>query len=139
MANNNFNTKGFFEGAYFAPIALGEHQVTLGNVRAVIDENDRGDDTSYILANIAFENGRKISPRFYNIGAKIFCDQLRVQLDDNNDYETLDAYLKSLMGKTVKMWVSKRTYSAKDGAVKTTLQYDFNKPEDAEVVEDEIV
>jgi hypothetical protein len=141
MANNNFNTKEFFGGAYFAPIALGEHQVTLGKVRPIIEENDDGSDASYILANISFENGREITPRFYNIGAKIFCDQLRTQLEDNTDYKTLPAYLKSLEGKSVKMWVSKRTYSAKDGAVKTTLQYDFLKPDevDTNATEEEIV
>lgn len=141
MANNNFNTKEFFGGAYFAPIALGEHQVTLGKVRPIIEENDDGSDASYILANISFENGREITPRFYNIGAKIFCDQLRTQLEDNTDYKTLPAYLKSLEGKSVKMWVSKRTYSAKDGAVKTTLQYDFLKPDEVDnsTTEEEIV
>lgn len=128
MANNTFDTKGFFGSAYFAPIALGEHQVTLGRVRPIIDDNDDGSDASYIVANIAFENGREIAPRFYNIGAKIFCDQLRQQLEDNNDYKSLDAFLKSLSGKVVKMWVSKRTYNAKDGSVKTTLQYDFIEP-----------
>lgn len=129
MANNNsFNTKEFFGGAYFAPITLGEHQVTLGKVRAIEDSNDDGSDASYIVANISFENGREISPRFYSIGAKIFCDQLRQQLEDVSDYKTIAAYLKSLEGKSVKMWVSKRTYTAKDGAVKTTLQYDFTEP-----------
>ena len=141
MANNNFDTKGFFGSAYFAPIALGEHQVTLGRVRAVIEENDDGSDASYIVANIAFGNGREITPRFYNIGAKIFCDQLRQQLNDNNDYKSLDAFLKSLSGKSVKMYVSKRTYSAKDGSVKTTLQYDFIKPDEVtdETTNDEII
>jgi hypothetical protein len=129
MANNNsFNTKEFLGGAYFAPIALGEHQVTLGKVKAIIEENDDGNDASYIQANISFANGREITPRFYSIGAKIFCDQLRQQLEDATDYKTLQAYLKSLEGKVVKMWVSKRTYTAKDGAVKTTLQYDFLEP-----------
>lgn len=141
MANNNFNTSEFFKGAYFAPIALGEHQVTLGKIRTVIDESDNGNDASYILANITFENGREISPRFYSIGAKIFCDQLRQQLDDNTDYKTLSAYLKSLEGKSVKMWVSKRTYTAKDGAVKTTLQYDFIEPTEVsdDTAEEEII
>jgi hypothetical protein len=142
MANNNsFNTKEFFGSAYFAPITLGEHQITLGKVKAIIEENDNGDDASYISATIAFENGREITPRFYNIGAKIFCDQLRSQLDDNNDYKTLTAYLKSLEGKSVKMWVSKRTYTAKDGAVKTTLQYDFLEPTEVsnDASEDEII
>ena len=129
MANNNsFNTKEFFGSAYFAPIAIGKHQITLGKVRPVVEENDNGEDASYISATIVFENGREITPRFYNIGAKIFCDQMRTQLNDNNDYETLDAFLKSLEGKQVKTWVSRRTYTAKDGAVKTTLQYDFVEP-----------
>lgn len=134
MANNNtFNTKEFFGSAYFAPIALGEHQVTLGKVKPIIEENDNGADTSYISATIVFANGREITPRFYNIGAKIFCDQLRIQLEDTNDYKTLTAYLKSLEGKQVKMWVSKRTYTNKNDEVKSTLQYDFIEPaEDAE-------
>ena len=132
MANTNtFNTKEFFSGAYFAPIALGEHQVTLGRVKAITDTNDDGSDASYISATILFENGREITPRFYSIGAKIFCDQLRQQLEDVTDYKTLPAYLKSLEGKAVKVWVSKRTYTAKDGAVKTTLQYDFTEPTEA--------
>lgn len=141
MANNNFNTKEFLGSAYFAPIALGEHTVILGKVRPVIDENDDGSDASYIVANIAFENGREISPRFYNIGAKIFCDQLRQQTADNNDYKSLDAFLKSLSGKSVKMWVSKRTYTAKDGSVKTTLQYDFTEPDEVagETTDEEII
>ena len=131
MANNTFNTKEFLGGAYFAPIALGAHKVTLGTVRAIIDDNDDGSDASYIVADIVFENDRKISPRFYNIGAKIFCDQLRTQLQDDADYKDIASYLKSLKGKEVTMYVSKRTYTARDGAVKTTLQYDFLEPNEA--------
>ena len=137
--NNNFNTKGFLGGAYFAPIALGKHQVTFGTVRPIIEENDNGDDNSYIIAPIIFENGREISPRFYNIGAKIFCDQLRTQLNDTNDYENVDAFLKSLKGKKVNMWVSRRTYTAKNDAVKTTLQYDFTEPVENSETEEEII
>lgn len=141
MANNNFNTKDFLGGAYFAPIALGAHKVTLGNVRAIIDEDDDGSDASYIVADIVFENDRKISPRFYNIGAKIFCDQLRAQLQDDADYKDISAFLRSLKGKEVTMYVSKRTYTAKDGAVKTTLQYDFTEPNEAvtSTTEEEII
>lgn len=142
MANNTtFNTKEFFAGAYFAPIALGKHQVTLGKVKAITDTNDDGSDASYISATILFANGREITPRFYSIGAKIFCDQLRNQLNDETDYKTLNAYLKSLEGKSVNVWVSRRTYTARDGAVKTTLQYDFVEPTEtvADTTEEEIV
>ena len=133
MANNNFNTKEFFSSAYFAPITLGEHTVTLGRVRAVIEENE-GKDSSYILAPMTFSNGRKIDNRFYAIGAKIFCDQIRQQLEDATDYKKLPDFLRTLEGKEIKVWVSKRTYAATDGTPKTTLQYDFVAP--VEVAED---
>ena len=125
---NTFNTKEFFGGAYFAPITLGEHKVTLGRVRAVIDTKEDGSDASYILAPMSFSNGRTIDNRFYGIGAKIFCDQLRQQLNDATDYKKLPDYLKTLEGKEVNLWVSKRTYASADGTPKTTLQYDFVAP-----------
>ena len=128
---NNFNAKDFFGGAYFAPIALGEHKVTLGKVRAVIDTKEDGSDASYILAPMTFGNGRKIDNRFYNIGAKIFCDQLRQQLSDTTDYEKVSDFLKTLEDKTVDVWVSKRNFTIADGTPKTTLQYDFIAPMDA--------
>lgn len=136
MANNNFNTKEFFGGAYFAPITLGEHTVTLGRVRCVLEDTADGRDASYILAPMTFANGRKIDNRFYAIGAKIFCDQIRQQLEDATDYRRLPDFLKTLESKEVKVWVSKRTYAAADGTAKTTLQYDFVAPaseEDAPV------
>lgn len=130
---NAFNTKEFFGGAYFAPIALGEHKVTLGRVRAILEDKEDGSDASYILAPMTFNNGRKIDNRFYGIGAKIFCDQIRTQLEDATDYKKLVDFLKTLEGKEVNVWVSKRTYAAADGTPKTTLQYDFVAPaEDSE-------
>ena len=133
---NTFNTKDFFGGAYFAPIALGEHKVTLGRVRPILEDTPEGRDASYILAPMTFANGRKIDNRFYGIGAKIFCDQIRQQLEDTTDYKKLVDFLKTLEGKEVNVWVSKRTYAAGDGTPKTTLQYDFLAPaseEDAPV------
>ena len=140
MANNNtFNTRDFLNGAFYAPIALGEHEVTLKNVRAVIEEKDDGTDASYILCNTVFENGREVSIRFYGVGAQIFCNQLRAQLQDDADYDALDKFLKTLKGKQVNVYVSKRTYTAKDGTIKSTLQYDFVEPTaEAEDAEDEI-
>lgn len=134
MANNNtFNTSEFLKGAYFAPIQLGKHEVTIGKVRAVVEQNEAGDDASYISATLTFENGREITPRFYNIGAKIFCDQIRQQLNDTADYKTINDFFKALEGKKLDMWVSKRTYTNKNDEVKSTLQYDFIEPaEDAD-------
>lgn len=128
MANNNFNTRDFLSGAFFAPIALGEHKVTFGKVKTVLEENNAGEDASYILAPITFENGREVSVRFYSFGAQIFCNQTRQQLNDVADYKSVGQYLKTLEGKEVSVWVSKRTYTSKDGMVKTTLQYDFTEP-----------
>lgn len=128
---NNFNAKDFFGGAYFAPITLGEHTVTLGRVKTVIETKEDGSDASYILAPMTFANGRKIDNRFYGIGAKIFCDQVRQQLEDATDYKKLVDFLKTLEGKEVKVWVSKRTYAALDGTPKSTLQYDFIAPLEA--------
>ena len=125
---NNFNAKDFFGGAYFAPITLGEHSVKLGRVKTVIESKEDGNDASYILAPMTFSNGRKLDNRFYGLGAKIFCDQLRNQLDDTTDYKKLVDFLKTLEDKEVKVWVSKRTYADKDGTPKTTLQYDFVAP-----------
>ena len=128
---NNFNTSDFLRGAYFSPITVGQHKVTLGRVKAVLDQKDDGSDASYILVPMTFNNGRKVDSRFYGIGAKIFCDQIRQQLDDSTDYKKLAEFLKVLEDKEVDMWVSKRTYADKDGTPKTTLQYDFVAPVEA--------
>ena len=125
---NTFNTSEFLRGAYFSPITVGQHTVTLGKVRAVLDTKDDGSDASYILVPMTFNNGRKIDSRFYGVGAKIFCDQIRTQLEDTTDYKKLADFLKTLESKEVNMWVSKRTYAAGDGTAKTTLQYDFIAP-----------
>ena len=128
---NNFNTAEFLRGAYFSPITVGQHKVTLGKIKLVIEAKDNGDDASYILVPMTFTNGRKVDNRFYGIGAKIFCDQIRNQLDDSTDYKKLSDFLKTLEDKEVDMWVSKRTYAAADGTPKTTLQYDFIAPVEA--------
>lgn len=125
---NAFNTSDFLRGAYFSPITVGQHKVTLGRVKTVIDTKEDGSDASYILAPMTFNNGRTVDARFYGIGAKIFCDQIRQQLDDSTDYKRLPDFLKTLVDKEVDLWVSKRTYADKDGAPKTTLQYDFVAP-----------
>ena len=131
MANNNFNTAEFLRGAYFSPIELGAHTVTLGRVKTVIETKDDNTDGSYLLVPINFNNGRKVDVRFYGIGAKIFCDQIRQQLGDDTDYNKLVDFLKTLTEKSVSVWISKRTYTANDGKVKTTLQYDFVEPDEA--------
>jgi len=125
---NNFNTSDFLRGAYFSPITVGQHKVTLGKVKIVLDTKENGDDASYILAPMTFVNGRKVDNRFYGIGAKIFCDQLRQQLEDTTDYKKVTEFLKTLEDKEVNMWGSKRTYASPDGTPKTTLQYDFVAP-----------
>lgn len=125
---NNFNTADFLKGAYFSPIQVGEHDVVLGRVQTVIETKENGDDASYLLIPITFSNNRTVDVRFYGLGAKIACDQLRQQLNDLADYNTLADFLKTLKGKAVKCYVSKRTY-LKGDALKTTLQYDFLKPE----------
>ena len=132
MANNNFNTADFLKGAYYSPIQVGEHDVVLGRVTTVIEQKENGDDASYLLIPITFSNNRTVEVRFYSLGAKIACDQLRQQLNDLADYTKLADFLKTLQNKVVKCYVSKRTY-VKDEALKTTLQYDFIKPE---VIED---
>lgn len=128
MANNNFNTADFLRGAYYSPITVGKHQITLGKIKRVIDTKEDGTDASYLLVPLIFSNGRTVDNRFYGIGAKIFCDQMRQQLEDNADYDKLTEYLKSLEGKEVNVWISKRIYTANDGSLKTTLQYDFVEP-----------
>lgn len=127
MANNNFSTKDFFSGAYFAPIALGEHTVTIGKAKAIVETKEDGSDGSYLLLPMTFENNRKVDNRFYGIGAKIACDQIRQQLEDATDYKSLQAFLKTLEGKELKVWISRREY-IKDDAKRTTLQYDFTEP-----------
>ena len=128
MANNNFSTKDFFSGAYFAPLALGKHTVTIGKAKAVVETKDDGSDASYLLLPMTFENDRKIDNRFYGIGAKIACDQIRQQLEDTTDYKNLQTFLKTLEGKTLSVWISRREYVAKDETKRSTLQYDFVEP-----------
>lgn len=128
MANNNFNAGEFFRSTYFSPITVGQHKVTLGNIKTVIDQKEDGSDASYLLVPMAFPNGRVVETRFYGLGAKIFCDQLRQQTEDVTDYKKLSDFLKTLKDREVDMWVSKRTYAAGDGTPKTTLQYDFVAP-----------
>ena len=128
MANNNFSTKDFFSGAYYAPLALGKHTVTIGKAKAVVETKDDGSDRSYLLLPMTFENDRKIDNRFYGIGAKIACDQLRQQLEDTTDYKNIQTFLKTLEGKELGVWISRREYIANDGAKRSTLQYDFVEP-----------
>lgn len=122
-----FNTSEFFKGAYFAPIEVGEHEVTLDKVALVFEEDEEGRDKSYLAMDIKFENERVVSTRFYNIGAKIALDQIRNQLEDRADYKSVKDFVKAIKGRTVKCWISKRTYEA-NGKVNTTLQYDFLQP-----------
>lgn len=128
---NTFNTSDFLKGAYFSPITVGQHKVTLGRVKAILETKEDGSDASYILVPMTFANGRKVDTRFYGVGAKIFCDQIRQQLNDSTDYKKLAEFLKTLEEKEVDMWVSKRTYATTDGVPKTTLQYDFVAPVEA--------
>lgn len=125
---SNFNASEFFKSTYFAPIQVGQHKVTLGRIKTVVGTKDNGEDASYLLVPMAFTNGRVIDARFYGIGAKIFCDQLRKQLEDNTDYKSLPDYLKTLTSKEVDLWISQRTYASTDGTTKSTLQYDFVAP-----------
>lgn len=128
---NTFNTADFLRGAYYSPITVGKHHITLGKIKRVIDTKEDGTDASYLLVPLIFSNGRTVDNRFYGIGAKIFCDQMRQQIEDNADYDKLTEYLKSLEGKEVNVWISKRIYTANDGTLKSTLQYDFVEPIEA--------
>lgn len=122
---NKFNASEFFKGAYYSPIQVGKHTITLGKVKTVLDTKEDGSDASYLLMPMTFNNGRVVDNRFYGLSAKIACDQLRQQLADETDYKKLADFLKTLEGKEVDCFISKRTYPALDGTIKTTLQYDF--------------
>lgn len=130
MANNTFNTAEFFgsNATYYAPLALGEHTVKIGKAKAVIDIDEQGKDKSYLLLPMVFENNRKIDNRFYGIGAKIACDQIRQQLGDVTDYKNIQAFLKTLEDKELTVYISRREYLANDGTPRSTLQYDFVPP-----------
>jgi hypothetical protein len=130
MANNNFNTAEFFgtNTTYFAPLALGEHTVKIGKAKAVIEIDETGKDKSYLLLPMVFENNRKIDNRFYGIGAKIACDQIRQQTGDVTDYKNIQAFLKTLEDKELTVYISRREYLTNDGAPRSTLQYDFVPP-----------
>lgn len=135
MANTNtFDAKSFFESALYAPLTLGEHEITFGNVRAIKEATNEGTQY-YILAPMTFANGRVINNRFYSFGMQIFCNQIRKQFEDVNDYASLTKFLANLKGKSAKVWISKRTYTAKDGSIKSTYQYDFTPSEIEEAVE----
>lgn len=130
MANNNtFNLGEFARKVYYAPIALGAHEVTLQNPKIVIEEKEDGSDASYLLITLQFENERKVDVRWYGIGAKIALDQLRNQLNDTTDYKAGKDFIKALKDKVVKVFVSRREYTANDGTPKSTLQYDFIEPQ----------
>jgi hypothetical protein len=130
MANNTFNTAEFFgtNTTYYAPLALGEHTVKIGKAEAVIDVDELGKDKSYLLLPMVFENNRKIDNRFYGIGAKIACDQIRQQTGDVTDYKNIQAFLKTLKDKELTVYISRREYLTTDGAPRSTLQYDFVPP-----------
>lgn len=130
MANNTFNTAEFFgtNTTYFAPLALGEHTVKIGKAEAVIDVDELGKDKSYLLLPMVFENNRKIDNRFYGIGAKIACDQIRQQTGDVTDYKNIQAFLKTLKDKELTVYISRREYLTNDGTPRSTLQYDFVPP-----------
>jgi hypothetical protein len=130
MANNTFNTAEFFGSntTYYAPLALGAHTIKLGKAETVIDVDDNGKDKSYLLLPMVFENNRKIDNRFYGLSAKIACDQLRQQLEDNTDYKNIQAFLKTLKDKEITVYISRREYLANDGTPRSTLQYDFVPP-----------
>lgn len=142
MANtNNFSAKDFLSTTYYAPLALDKHTVVLNNPEVVIATKEDGTDASYIVVDLKFNNGRVINKRFYGFGAKIFCDQLRQQLDDSTtDYESPITFIKTLENKTVNVWISKQSYATKQGELKTQLQFDFTAPEQpAEATSDEEV
>ena len=129
MANaSNFNTADFLKGAYYAPIKVGKHDVVLTKVKPVFETNDNGEDASYLAVDMKFQNERIVPIRFYGIGSKIALDQIRQQMNDETDYKSINDFLKVLKNANLSVWVSKRTYEAKDGSIKTTLQYDFVEP-----------
>lgn len=128
MANTNFDVSEFLSNTYYAPITVGQHKVTLGLPKTTIQKKPDGSDASYLSVKMSFPNGRVVEPRFYGLGAKIFCDQLRTQCNDATDYKKPAEFLKTLKDKEVDLWVSKRTYADSDGKEKTTLQYDFVAP-----------
>lgn len=135
--NNTFNAQEFFEGKFYAPLTLGQHEVTFGNVRAVKEETNDGTQY-YILAPMTFANGRVINNRFYNFGMQIFCNQIRKQFEDVNDYASIKKFLDTLKDKTAKVWISQRTYEAKDGSIKSSYQYDFTAPKEEEPTDEEL-
>jgi hypothetical protein len=130
MSNNTFNTAEFFGSntTYYPPIALGEHTVKIGKAKAVIEFDELGKDISYLLLPMVFENDRKIDNRFYNVGVKIACDQIRQQLGDETVYKNIQTFLKTLEGKELTVYISRCEYLAKDGTSRTKLQYDFVPP-----------
>jgi hypothetical protein len=122
-----FNPTEFMKGMVYAPIELGEHTIKIENATAVFDSDDNGKDTSHLLIECILENGRKLSIRHFANGIQIATNQIRQQLNqtDNIMFEDFCNNLKDL---SIKCWVSRRTYPAPDGTIKSTLQYDYIEP-----------
>lgn len=134
-----FDAKTFLEDKSFPAIQAGEHQVVLGKVQVGASEGDG----VYIVLPITLNNGRKVDVRFYGVGIQICYNQLRQQTADREVYDSNLAFFHALEGKTVKCYISKRSYTDKNGEDKNTLQYDFvNRVKSVvteEVTEDDLV
>lgn len=118
-----FDANAFLNNAYYAPLRVGTYTVTIKGTEVVIGDKCR------VVFNLAFESGRVISAAVFDKGIKMACDGIRAQLEDYEDYPTARAFIDSLPGKTVEVTLERVTYAAKDGTVKSTINYSFRKPE----------
>ena len=122
---NNFDAEKFLQKKSYPAIQMGEHEVTLGKVSVGTTPKEDGEVSVYIVLPITLSNGQTIDVRYYGEGISFVYSQLRRQTDDRAVYDSNFAFFESLEGKTLKCWISQRSYTDKNGKDQTTNQYDF--------------
>lgn len=118
-----FDANAFLNNAYYAPLSVGTYTVTIKGTEVIIGDKCR------VVFQLEFQSGRIVSAAVFDKGIKIACDGIRAQLEDYEDYPTARAFIESLSGKTVDVTLERVTYAAKDGTIKSTINYSFRKPE----------
>ena len=108
------------------PVSMGlHHNTVVRDIKVIVETKD---DVERLRVNfeLEFTEGTTTTKAFFNEGALYAAQDIKKQLEDYEDYDSVPAFLNSVVGKKVTVYVFRKSYmDKKSNTEKTSVEYRF--------------
>ena len=105
--------KDFFkEGVSLKALNDGEYKATITNITFVDDAKGNGND--YVRVDLQLED-RVLNDNRFDNGFRIFCSQIKRQLDLEDQNISVPELMKEVVGKEIRVWITNPIVDTQNG------------------------